>query len=81
MLKLSDKWAEILSNQGETGMGYQVITVNLKDGRIFKQTVHQEGYITEIKGYRDIPFSEEDIEDIVITHDKWNFNAERNKSH
>ena len=32
MLKLSDKWGPRLRSQPETGMGYQVCIVTLKDG-------------------------------------------------
>ena len=58
-------------------MGYQVASVLLKDGRRFDQVVIVEGYLTRIKGIKDIPFSEEEIQDIVVTHDKWDFNAEK----
>ena len=36
-----------------------------------------KGCMTEIRGRKDIPFSEDQIAEIVVTHDKWNFNAER----
>jgi hypothetical protein len=57
-------------------MGYQVTSVTLKDGRRFDQVVIVGGYITRIKGIKDIPFSEDEIADIVVTHDKWDFNEE-----
>jgi len=58
-------------------MGYQVASVILKDGRRFDQVVIVEGRITRMKGIKNIPFSEDEIADIVVTHDKWDFNAER----
>jgi len=58
-------------------MGYQVASVILKDGRRFDQVVIVEGTISQIKDINDIPFSEDEIADIVVTHDKWDFNAER----
>ena len=58
-------------------MGYQVVTVVLKDGKRFDQVAVVEGRITEIRGHKDIPFVEDDIAKIILTHDKWNFNAER----
>ena len=58
-------------------MGYQVISVILNDGRKYDQVVVVEGRITEIRGRLDIPFTEDQISAIILTHDKWNFNAER----
>jgi len=34
------------------------------------------GVITKIKGFASIPFSQEDIQEIIVTHDKWDFGAE-----
>lgn len=60
-------------------MGYQVASIILKDGRRFDRVVIVEGSITQIKDIKGIPFSDDDIADIVVTHDKWDFNAERNR--
>jgi hypothetical protein len=35
------------------------------------------GHITRIKGLKKNPFSEDQIADIFVTHDKWSFAAER----
>jgi hypothetical protein len=77
MLKLSSDWARFLTRQPETGMDYQIVSVFLKDGRRFDQAVIVGGHITKIKGIKDIPFSEEDIAEILVTHDKWDFKAEQ----
>lgn len=76
MLTLSEKWIKKLVSQPETGMGYHIVTVKLKDGTIFNQVVVDSGFITKIKGIKDIPFKEDDIQDITVTHDKWNFDRE-----
>ncbi len=73
MLKLSDKWIDFLMSHKETGMGYHIVSVILRDGRRYDRVVVDGGYITQVKGYDDIPFSEEDIVDIIITHDRWDF--------
>ena len=75
MLTLSTKWASELAAKPETGMGYQIASVVLKDGKRFDQVVIVEGNITQIKGVEGIPFSEAQIEQIILTHDKWDFNA------
>jgi hypothetical protein len=77
MIRLSGKWAAELAAKPETGMGYQVVTVVLKDRQRFDQVVVVQGQISGIRGRKDIPFGEEDIAEIILTHDKWNFNAER----
>lgn len=77
MITLSTRWASELASKPETGMGYQVVSVILKDGRRFDQVAVVEGKIAEIRGRKDIPFTEDQIAQIVLTHDKWNFNAER----
>jgi len=58
-------------------MGYHIVSILLKDGRQFNQVVVVEGRITQIRGLTGIPFGEEDIADVILTHDKWDFNAER----
>lgn len=74
MLKLSPKWIHNLVSKPETGMGYQVVTVVLKDGRRFDQVVVNGGHITQIKDIEGIPFKEKDIKEIIVTHEKWDFN-------
>jgi hypothetical protein len=69
MLQLSDKWGPRLVQQPETGMGYQIATVILRDGRRFKDALIQHGVITRIKGLTVIPFKEPEIVDIVVTGD------------
>lgn len=71
MITLTSKWAQTLRSQPEAGMGYQVATVYLKDGRRFEQVMIDSGQITSIKGDSNIPFSESEIEEIAVTHDKW----------
>ncbi|MGH2644691.1 MAG: hypothetical protein ACRDE2_12130 [Chitinophagaceae bacterium] len=71
MLKLSNKWSKILISQLETGMGYQVASIILKDGKRYDQAVIVGGVITKIHNMASIPFKEEDIKEILVTHEKW----------
>ncbi len=79
MLKLSDKWIDHLNMQPETGMGYQIVSVIKKNGIRYDRVIVDSGYITRIKDISNIPFDEEEIAEIVVTHDKWNFDKEENK--
>ena len=65
--------AELLKNAEETGFGYQVVSVQMKDARIFEQVVISEGCIIEVRGYKEIPFSADDVASVSINHKLWNF--------
>ncbi len=54
-IALSKRWVEYLLSLLETGMGYQVVSVFLTDGRKFEQVVADSGYIegsVDIKNFR-----------------------------
>jgi hypothetical protein len=65
-LALSDKWAPVLLKQPETGMGYQIASIFLKDGRRFDRVTIVGGYVTKVGESLEIPFQEEDIENIIV---------------
>ncbi len=79
MINLPIQLAKELSQKPETGMGYQIVSIILKDGRKFDQVVIVEGRITEIKNQTDIPFTKEQIVNVILTHDKWDFVKEDNQ--
>jgi len=58
-------------------MGYQVVSVLLKSGKRFDQVAVIGGEIAEVRGLPDVPFAEEDIAQLILTHDKWDFCARR----
>jgi hypothetical protein len=62
-----------LKRGGETGFGYQVISVELKNGRCFDQVVASEGCIIEVRGYEVIPFAPEEVASVIVNHKRWNF--------
>ena len=70
MISLGDKWVPVLLLQPETEMGYQIASVFLRDGRRFDSVTITQGVITQIDGKKEIPFKEEDIEDIRVTHER-----------
>lgn len=63
----------LLRQDAETGIGYQIVSVELKDGRSFDQVVVSEGCLIEVRGFREIPFSADEIASIVVNHKRWNF--------
>ena len=62
-----------LKQAKETGIGYQVVSVELNDGRFFEQVVVSEGFIIEVRGYREIPFASDDVASVSVNHKSWNF--------
>ena len=72
-LQLPEKWASRLVSQPETGMGCQTASIALRDGRIMEDVLIVGGTIAEVRGYDSIPFSAEDISDIIVTRRKWEF--------
>jgi hypothetical protein len=57
----------------ETGIGYQVVSVELKDGRLFDQVVVSEGCVIEVRGHKEIPFAPNDMASVRVNHKRWNF--------
>jgi hypothetical protein len=53
--------------------GYQFVSVKLKDGRVFGHAVASEGCLIQVKGFREIPFVETDIESVEADAEPWNF--------
>lgn len=67
------RFVDQLKRAEETGLGYQVVSVELKDGRSFDQVATSEGCIIEVRGYKEIPFAAEDVASVSINHKRWNF--------
>jgi hypothetical protein len=64
---------EHLKKDGVGDFGYQFVSVKLKDGREFPQAVASEGHIIQVKGFREVPFVETDIESVTGDGEAWNF--------
>lgn len=67
-LRLSDRWGPALARAPETGMGYQVVSVLLKDGRRFDNLTIVGGVISTAGCGNAIPFVEDEIVQIFVTH-------------
>ncbi len=69
-LRLGVSWAAVLNRQPESGMGYQVVSIVLKDGRRIDNVTIVDGTISSAAGSEQLPFVEEDIVEIIVTHAK-----------
>ena len=73
LVPMPREWAEYLRRQRETGPGYQVVSVQLRDGKRFDQVVASEGCVIHVRGHRDVPFAPDDVASVNLTHAEWNF--------
>jgi hypothetical protein len=65
----SERLVQRLLSQPESGMGYQIVTVVLVDGREFRRVVAVDGRLSDSTGAWAPPFEEGAIADLVVTHD------------
>jgi len=73
LVPIPSRFVDQLKIERETGPGYQVVSLKLKDGRFFDQVVTSEGHIIEVQGHTEIPFVSEEIVSIKVNHKDWNF--------
>ena len=69
--QMPNKIAEFLKTQPETGMGYQIVTVIMTEGKEYERVqVLDARDIGTVDGMTDIPFNPYEIQSVVVTHDK-----------
>jgi len=73
LLPLPPESLSSLNSQKQTGPGYQVVAVHLKDGRQFDQVIASEGCIIAVRGYGELPFQTEEVSSVTVNHKDWNF--------
>jgi hypothetical protein len=73
LIPIPREYAEGLRRHGETGMGYQIVSVTLKNGKHFDQVVTSEGYVIQVRGHKDVPFTSDDVASVDVNHKRWNF--------
>jgi hypothetical protein len=76
LIPIPREQADLLKRQGETGMGYQVVAVTLKNGKKFDQVVTSEGHVIQVRGHKDVPFNSEEVAAVAISPKPWNFRAQ-----
>ncbi len=70
-LILPRKLEKRVSEVPQTGMGWSVVRVVLKNGKIFKNVlIENDSEIFKVYGYEKVPFQVSDIKDIIVTHSK-----------
>jgi hypothetical protein len=69
MKELPKKWCEYLLKQPESGMGYQIVTVTLRDGNEFEAAVSGCQIMGKVRGFCGIPFDLEEIAKMEVIPD------------
>jgi hypothetical protein len=73
LVPIPSPFVDYLKRASETGIGYQIVSVELRDGRSFDQVLTSEGCIIEVRGYLEIPFASDDVASVSVNHKRWNF--------
>lgn len=61
--KLGKTWQEKLSNLPESGMGYQIVDITLKDGRVLGKVPVLNGEYCQT----DVVFSSDDVKNVRLS--------------
>ena len=73
LISIPSDSANRLKGDKETGLGYQTVSVQLKDGRLFDQAIASEGYIIAVREFNDVPFTPDEMAYVAVNHKRWNF--------
>jgi len=73
LIQIPNEWATHLRAHKETGMGYHVVSVTLKSGKHFDQVLTSEGCVIQVRGHREVPFTQEEVASVDVNHKRWNF--------
>jgi hypothetical protein len=65
LVTIPNEWTDSLRRQEETGLGYHIVSVSLRDGRRFDQGVASEGC--------EVPFQQDEVASVRVNHRRWNF--------
>jgi hypothetical protein len=66
--RLGERWATVLLGESETGMGYQVATIKLHDGRCFEHVTIVDSAVSGLPQQIAEHLTEADVASITITH-------------
>jgi len=56
LIPIPRRCVDYLKRASETGVGYQAVSIELKDVRFFDQVLASEGCLIEVRGYNEILF-------------------------
>ena len=81
MNTLPQKFSEVLLDQPETGEDLHVVSVTLKDGRVFEDVaISQCSIVAAVRGHAHVPFDARDVVQLKVTYQRWGFDHQKTDS-
>jgi hypothetical protein len=78
---LPQKLRQFLLDQPETTDDLHVVSVILKDGRVFEDVaISHCSLVAAVRGHAHVPFDAKDIEELRVTHRRWGFGQQAKPS-
>ena len=78
---LPQKLRQFLLDQPETTDDLHVVSVILKDGRVFEDVaVSHCSLVAAVRGHAHVPFDAKDIAELRVTHRRWGFGQQAKPS-
>ena len=76
---LPQRLRQFLLDQPETTDDLHVVSVTLKDGRVFEDVaISQCSVVAAVRGYSHVPFDAQDVTALRVTHQRWAFGQQNN---
>src|SRR5438067_12882900 len=74
---LPQRLRQYLLDQPETTDDLHVVSVILKDGRVFEDVaISHCSLVAAVRGHSHVPFAAQDIAELRVTHRRWGFGQE-----
>ena len=78
---LPQRLRQFLLDQPETTDDLHVVSVTLKDGRVFDDVaISQCSLVAAVRGYSHVPFDAKDVTELRVTHRRWGFGQQKKPS-
>ena len=78
---LPQRLRQFLLDQPETTDDLHVVSVTLKDGRVFDDVaISHCSLVAAVRGYSHVPFDAKDVTELRVTHRRWGFGQQKKPS-
>lgn len=78
---LPQRLRQFLLDQPETTDDLHVVSVTLKDGRVFDDVaISQCSLVAAVRGCSHVPFDAKDVTELRVTHRRWGFGQQKKPS-
>jgi len=79
--KLPQRLRQFLLDQPETTDDVHVVSVVLKDGRVFDDVaISHCSLVAAVRGHEHVPFDAKDVARLRVTHRRWGFGQQMKSS-